>query len=165
MRCSFAPFGHLALLAVIACGCSARPPAAPNEPRASVAPGEEAYASVDDAEKGLKRAEAEFRAAVRAPRAEASPMGGGREERPPAAETAPAPPPPAAGPPPRPADASGADVAAACPTACRAFASMTRATETICRLAGPTDERCTRAQRSVDDARSNLRTCVCVSTP
>ncbi len=48
-----------------------------------------------------------------------------------------------------------------CDQACLAFASLKRAADAICRLAGDTDARCTRAKRIVDDNESKVKACSC----
>lgn len=146
------PFGLLALFAS-ACGGAAPAAQAPAAPSSTSGAGDEAYASVDAAEQGLRRAEADLRSAIGGPSA------GDVAGAPPRSAPAPAAEP--AGPPP--AREAQAEEAAPCATACRAFTSMTKAAETICRLAGAGDDRCAKAQRTVDDARSSLRTCVCVT--
>jgi hypothetical protein len=50
-----------------------------------------------------------------------------------------------------------------CATACRAFASLGRAAEAVCRLAGEKDERCTRAKGIVSDAERKVASCACRS--
>lgn len=161
--------GFLALSPLLsACGAAPEPAARAPESPSSMATGDESFASVDDAQRGLKQAEADLRAALGpASAGAASPAG-------PSVETStplPSPAPPSS---PPPAPATGATTkapereglpqdASACATACRALGSMTKATETICRLAGASDERCTKAQHSIDDARTSMRTCVCVN--
>lgn len=166
--------GLLALSSLLlACGAASEPPRAPEAP-SSMATGDESFASVDDAQRGLKQAEADLRAALGPAdaRAGAAPAGPSAETSvagaaPAPAQPSPAPPAPATGASDAPAktpqrEAQSQD-ASPCATACRALGSMTKATETICRLAGMSDERCTKAQHSVDEARSSMRTCVCVS--
>lgn len=48
-----------------------------------------------------------------------------------------------------------------CDEACLAFASLKRAADAICRLAGDSDARCTRAKRIVDDNETKLKACSC----
>ncbi|HMR04500.1 MAG TPA: hypothetical protein PKA88_01965 [Polyangiaceae bacterium] len=48
-----------------------------------------------------------------------------------------------------------------CDDACLAFASLKRAADAICRLAGDGDARCTRAKRIVDDNETKLKACSC----
>jgi hypothetical protein len=48
-----------------------------------------------------------------------------------------------------------------CDEACLAFASLKRAADAICRLAGDSDARCTRAKRIVDSSESKLKACSC----
>jgi hypothetical protein len=165
MRKSTALFGLLFSLS--ACGGAAPEPAsAPATPDAlpsSTRSGEETYANVDEAERGLRRAEAELRSIFGPPTAGSAAGPQPRSEsRPPSPPPPPPPPAPATAPP---AGDAQAQDASSCATACKAFTSMTKATETICRLTSQTDERCSRAQRSLEDARSTLRTCVCVAAP
>ncbi|HEU4534456.1 MAG TPA: hypothetical protein VFS00_10075 [Polyangiaceae bacterium] len=149
-----------------ACGGSAMPASAPEAP-SSMASGDESFATVDDAERGLKRAEAELRMAL-GPASGAAEAAGSDKAGPPPQPAAPPPAPPPASPPAggatTPATREGLPAEApSCATACRALGSMTKATETICRLAGAGDERCSKAQHSLDEARSSMRTCVCVT--
>ncbi len=48
-----------------------------------------------------------------------------------------------------------------CDQACLAFASLKRAADAICRLAGDTDARCSRAKRIVDDNEAKVKACSC----
>jgi hypothetical protein len=48
-----------------------------------------------------------------------------------------------------------------CENACRALASMKRAADAICRLAGSGDARCTDAQRKVESSVSRVAVCGC----
>lgn len=48
-----------------------------------------------------------------------------------------------------------------CQTACRAFASLERAADSVCRLAGPKDARCTRAQEIVTAHTPRVASCGC----
>jgi hypothetical protein len=50
-----------------------------------------------------------------------------------------------------------------CATACRAFDSLGRAASAVCRLAGESDERCTRAKGIVSDAQRKVTSCGCKS--
>ncbi|HEU4404642.1 MAG TPA: hypothetical protein VFS43_05055 [Polyangiaceae bacterium] len=166
MRRTTALLGLLAL-SLSACGGAAAPQA-PGSPAdgapSSLKTSDDSYASVDEAEQGLRRAQTELHSALgTAPAGDAA----GGAPPPPAAEPAAPPPPGPARPPapPAPKREAQAQEAAPCATACRAFTSMTKAADTICRLAGPSDERCTKAQRSIEEARSSLRTCVCVVAP
>jgi hypothetical protein len=49
----------------------------------------------------------------------------------------------------------------ACETACKAWASLLRAKDAICRLDSPTGARCSRAQGVVRDAESRVSVCNC----
>jgi hypothetical protein len=159
MRRTIAYFGLLALW-LPACGAAgSAPPASPADSQPSSLRGEESYATVDEAEQGLRRAQAELTAAFGAAPATGD-AAGASPSPPPAEPPSPGPARPPAAPPAGPA--AQAQEAAPCATACRAFTSMTKAADTICRLAGQTDDRCTKAQKSLEEARSSLRTCVCV---
>jgi hypothetical protein len=48
-----------------------------------------------------------------------------------------------------------------CDTACRAFASLERAADAVCRLAGDAKDRCTRAKKLVDDNVGRVAACSC----
>jgi hypothetical protein len=48
-----------------------------------------------------------------------------------------------------------------CSGLCRAFGSLSRAADAICRLAGEPDERCTRARTSVRDNFKRVAVCRC----
>ncbi|MEZ4219407.1 MAG: hypothetical protein R3B13_00670 [Polyangiaceae bacterium] len=50
-----------------------------------------------------------------------------------------------------------------CDEACLAFASLRRAADAICRLAGDSDARCSRAKKIVDDNESKVKACTCES--
>jgi hypothetical protein len=48
-----------------------------------------------------------------------------------------------------------------CQLACRAFASLERAADSVCRLAGPRDDRCTRAREIVTANTPRVASCGC----
>lgn len=48
-----------------------------------------------------------------------------------------------------------------CPNACKAFASLERAADAVCRLAGETDNRCTRAKQLVKENKTRVSVCQC----
>lgn len=48
-----------------------------------------------------------------------------------------------------------------CESSCRAYASMRRAVESLCRMTGETDERCIRARRTLETSTSRVATCMC----
>ncbi|MEZ4229936.1 MAG: hypothetical protein R3B89_12240 [Polyangiaceae bacterium] len=48
-----------------------------------------------------------------------------------------------------------------CTRACQAFASLQRAADGICRLAGDTDQRCTKARGRVKEHAARLQACSC----
>lgn len=170
----------LSSIALGGCG-AARPPTA-SEPRT--------FTSVEDAEAELSRAEAQLPAVAAAtpPGAAAAPAQPGyrveektppKDGKPDPATTKPAKPddikseaPPTAadrGPAPQKAapraqekgkdDEEGAPTP--CQTACRAFASMQRAAESVCRLAGESDARCDGAKKRVENAKARVAHCGC----
>jgi hypothetical protein len=103
----------------------------------------------DDAGAELERAEAELNAA----------LGGGPFAKPPAQPTAPAGTPPAPRPP---SEVSGGEAPSKaagdpCATACRALASMSRAADHLCGLAGDMDQRCGDARTRVKNATDRVR--------
>jgi hypothetical protein len=59
------------------------------------------------------------------------------------------------------ADADG--VGQVCASSCRALASMRRSVEVLCRLAGDSDERCTKARATLSDSETRVssRACRC----
>lgn len=153
----------LLVLTVLGAGCAARP--------ASTAP----TSSIDAYEQDLNAAEARLRAAGVVPEGESSASGslGAAEAQaaaPPAPAEAPAPEAPAPeadeAAPPRAADkeppAPGKERAeSGCVVACRAFASMKRAADGICEIAGESDARCTQARKRVGDAAELLKKAGC----
>ncbi|HEY8942695.1 MAG TPA: hypothetical protein VIM73_00480 [Polyangiaceae bacterium] len=54
-----------------------------------------------------------------------------------------------------------ADSASPCEAACRAFSSLVRAKDAVCRLEVPRGPRCERAEEMVRDAEGRLQTCAC----
>lgn len=48
-----------------------------------------------------------------------------------------------------------------CAHACKAFDSLSRAADAICRIAGERDERCTRARDTRDQNRARVQSCGC----
>lgn len=70
--------------------------------------------------------------------------------------------PKAAGPPAKPATARPLDTGDnRCESACKAFASLKRAADGICRLAGDTDTRCSRAREIVKQNEPRVAACKC----
>jgi hypothetical protein len=119
-----------------------------------------AFTSVEEAQAALARAEQELLALQGGPPAATA---GAPEPQ--------APPPQASAPADRAAEAeekpaAKADQAAApsCPGLCRAFASLSRAADAVCRLAGETDERCTHARSSVRTNFQRVASCRCAAT-
>jgi hypothetical protein len=164
----------LAALALAACGGAAPAPAYPEEPLP---------ASPEGTLDLLDRAEGELRLALGEPanqtRGEPAQAGApplvNQPSTPPASE---APPPPPAAPPPHPTRApieaspsAGAESVQTtdaspsgtvtrndpCANACRALASMERATEHLCSLAGSADARCEGARARVKGAGARVR--------
>jgi hypothetical protein len=132
---------------------SARGRARANEPPA------ELYVSIADAEAALARAESELNQALVASTASAD--GAPKRKAPSAPAAGAAPPSPA-----KPGaladeEASGDSVANRCAVACRAFGSLRRAADAVCRLAGEADARCKRAQGVVNQSRSRVSACSC----
>jgi hypothetical protein len=148
------------------------------------------YASIDDAQRDLERAEREV-ATFSPPKADKSKDAWASPPPPP---TTPAQPatggvaPPQAGPPPtggKPADAApkspkreaqqddaraeakkadeerSTREPAPCETACRALASMSRAADAICRMAGDADPKCASARKRVDESAARVAQCRC----
>jgi hypothetical protein len=136
--------------------------AAPEAPQAdAVAPADEApaFSTLEEAQAAFARAEQDLLTL----------QGGG-----PSGAGAPAAAPPAtapaeteraaeseaeAAPAPEPKDDKGA--ATGCSGLCRAFGSLSRAADAICRLAGEADERCTRARSSVRSNFQRVSVCRC----
>jgi hypothetical protein len=75
-----------------------------------------------------------------APRAAAPPAGGVRTEE---------------------AEEKAKDDRSRCDTACRAFASLERAADAVCRLAGDAKDRCARAKKLVDENGGRVASCSC----
>lgn len=53
------------------------------------------------------------------------------------------------------------DAGGGCDTACKAFSSLERASDAVCRLDGSGGQRCDRARRIRDDARQRVASCGC----
>ncbi|WP_437786241.1 hypothetical protein [Sorangium sp. So ce1097] len=157
----------LCIGAVALSGCGggaaaqAPPPMAPEPAGATFTPPqEEAPAeTAEDALAALERAEGELDRVLGAPRESEGRVAQESASPPP---TAPAPAPPASDGAPR-ATAAGAarpskkaevdkGAAAPCETACRALASMSRAAQHLCGLAGDADQRCDAARARVKSA-------------
>jgi len=75
-----------------------------------------------------------------APRAAAPPAGGVRADE---------------------AEEKAKDDRSRCDTACRAFASLERAADAVCRLAGDAKDRCARAKKLVDENSGRVASCSC----
>jgi hypothetical protein len=134
-------------------------PEAPVTDAEKSAPADEAPAfhNMEEAQAALAKAEQELLAlqggpptAAGAPAASAP--AGGEGAPAPAAEAAPAP---------APERKDDQTSASRCPNMCRAFGSLSRAAEAICRLAGEADERCTRARGSVRANFQRIAGCRC----
>jgi hypothetical protein len=129
----------------------------------------ETFATLEQAESALARAEQELVALQGGPAATggAPPAAApttGPADAPAAAEPAPPPAPP----PPRAEGESAAqaekksdDKAQNCASLCRAFASLARAADAVCRLSGEEGERCTRARGSVRSHFQRVAVCRC----
>jgi hypothetical protein len=172
-RRSFPAATLIAVLALAGCGGSAQPPDYPQEPLP---------ASPEGTLDLLDRAEGELRLALGEPvnqalreptQPDAAPSSNQPGTPPKAAETPP-PPPPAPAPRPsrapveaqsRPGSVEAADSSPSstvtrndpCAIACRALASMERATEHLCSLAGSADARCEGARARVKGASARVR--------
>lgn len=57
--------------------------------------------------------------------------------------------------------AGGAAPASPCVTACQAIASMHRAVDAICRMAGQDDARCSDAKKTLGDSQAKVASCGC----
>jgi hypothetical protein len=49
----------------------------------------------------------------------------------------------------------------ACANACRAFASMKRAVDTLCQLSGDADDRCVDARKTLQETAQRVAQCGC----
>ncbi|HVJ19668.1 MAG TPA: hypothetical protein VM686_29810 [Polyangiaceae bacterium] len=119
-------------------------------------------ATLEEAEAQLKRAEAELQNAL-GPMAFAEPPAATA-----GAQPAPAPaqaPPAAEASAPRDAERAEAEkkseASSNCDLACRAFSSLSRAAQAVCRLDGDGGERCSRARKVVADAEARVSSCSC----
>jgi hypothetical protein len=116
------------------------------------------YASVAEAQDALARAGKDFDAVVvaraKAPSADKPPTAG---------QSTPTAPPPSTpkndASPTQQTDAQSAS--SPCATACKALASMQRATDSICRMTSESDERCVAARKKVADSTAKLGSCGC----
>ena len=154
--------GVVVLLPFAAAGCKRAETMAPESPRAeppgaaapsSIEPAkkdanEESFTTLDEAQRALSAAEGEL-ASLFAPAQPAGPppppapaAGGTGAEKPSALDTEQKP-------------------ASRCELACKAFSSLGRAADAVCRLAGEQDARCARARSSVDDNRRRVASCGC----
>lgn len=168
---------EILLLLVTACGRPAEAEAPTSAAPATSAPGDAAPTSVEsgaepepttlaEAERLLEQARADLdRLALNEPNAAPPAAAGAAAPAPsPAAESrrdraeksaadeaeapAPAPPPPA-------------KQASPCQTACRAFASLERASDAVCRLDAEGGQRCVRARQIREDAARRVASCAC----
>lgn len=144
---SFAWAAVVALAVCAACGGEAKN----GEPAKSVSPtgGEtQEPSTIEEAQAQLDRAKAQLAAAgTPAGPAAASATGTSTSAAPTAA--------PQSG-----ASAGGAP-ASPCVTACQAIASMHRAVDAICRMAGQDDARCTDAKKTLGDSQAKVVSCGC----
>lgn len=62
-----------------------------------------------------------------------------------------------------PAKAEKKSAESSCATACRAFASLERAADAVCRITGEKDGRCAHAHAVVSDAKQRVAVCTCTS--
>jgi hypothetical protein len=162
------PKPQLFVAAALLAGCAAQRARqeAPAPPAEAAAPSGETESGLDgaeprtleEAEAALERARAELSALTIA---ESPPASGGAPQ-----PTAPAPAPAEAA---QKKDERTAEEGAAaglrppdpCATACRAFGSLLRARDAVCRLEAPRGERCARAEDIVRDAEGRVRSCTC----
>lgn len=140
---------------------------------------DEAQRALDDAEKKLVRARGPATDALRNEKKDAAPTptgtapttptGGVVQPAPPQAQPAPPSPPTRATERPAQAEDVGKDrdgdeeSGTPCELACRALASMKRAADAVCRLAGETDPRCTDARRRVSESETRVAACSCTT--
>jgi len=104
-----------------------------------------AFSSVSDAEAALVRANQQL-VALYTPAKAAQMAGGAAASRTkPAARTS----------------AAADDKESRCDTACKAFASLKRAADAVCRLAGDDDARCDHARKLVDENGRRVAQCGC----
>jgi hypothetical protein len=113
----------------------------------AAAPLEEEPRTIEEAQATVARARAELEGGRHDLNASAS------------SKTTDAPAQPQGGPPPREERRPGAG--AACGASCRALASMKRAVDALCRMAGDADERCTEARRTLEDSTARVAQCGC----
>lgn len=159
-----------AILVALLVGCAASPrmssPDAPRPPAAAEAP-EPEPTTVEEATSQLERGASRLEQAL-APKGDAT-VGAGPGAgagTPPSQPQLPSVPAPAQGQPvgggeARPQQAQEERWREPCTEACRALASMRRAAETICRLAGPEDARCQGARRRVQEGEGRASPCGC----
>lgn len=129
---------------VAACGGGAPPAKEPREPDVPRTP-----TTVEEAEEQIARAKAELEGEPRA-KTEADGLSAAPPPPPPAAESRTAEPSP-----------TGERAEPACASPCRAIASMRRAVEALCRLAGESDDRCAGAKRTLEGSEARVAACKC----
>jgi hypothetical protein len=121
----------------------------------------ETFTTLDQAEAALARAEQEL-IALNSPPAATAGAPAAAPGAPPSQEGAPAPaPPPAPAPSRAEAEKKSEEKPSTCPSLCRAFASLARAADAVCRLSGEEGERCTRARGSVRTHFQRVAVCRC----
>lgn len=158
--------GLSAVLVGSLAGCAAGPRMSPATPRPPAAEAPEPEPStVEEATLQLDRGASHLERAL-APKGDATvgvEPGAGAGVPPSQPQQPPAPPPaqPAGGGEARPQQAQEERWREPCTEACRALASMRRAAETICRLAGPEDARCQGARRRVQEGEGRASPCGC----
>jgi hypothetical protein len=135
----------ITLAAVAACGGAAKEgPAA--SPAKNAVETEQEPTTIDEAQAQLERARAQLQASGAGPSSAAT-----------TATPSVAPPPTAAG-----GETAGAQPPTnPCATACQAIASMRRAVDAICRMAGQDDARCTGAKKTLGDSETKVASCGC----
>lgn len=136
------------LLLVVACG-GAEPARSPDRAQEAKDP-----RTIEEALEQIADAQAELGG---------RPSGPTHDRKDDAPKNEPAPPPAAA--PPSAASAPESEKATmavdVCQSPCRAFVSMKRAVEALCRLAGDSDDRCLKARRTLEDSTTRVASCHC----
>jgi hypothetical protein len=147
VRCARA--AAVGILVAAASGCAAEKAAAPAPEPAGVQKSEEAQpATIEEAQAQLERARAQLGGR--------GPLGGAPGGAPGPTSTTQAAPPSAAV-----SQESERTREAPCVTPCRAIASMRRAVDAICRMAGEQDARCADARKTLGESAGKVAACGC----
>lgn len=134
---------------VVACGGSSPPEAS----APSSTPAEPAPQTIEEAQAQIASAKDQLGGGAPGASSTKSTL----DAAPPKNDAEPAPPPAADAP------ASTEKPADACMSPCRALASMRRAVDALCRMAGDSDKRCLDARQTLSDSVSRTATCKCAS--